>query len=74
MTKTPASPTPDAPKKDPGTDDSTQPATLVAGGPESEGKDRDETEHDAPDDAPQADAPTPETHPKGVQPLSGTTD
>lgn len=69
MTKTPAGPTPDVRKKDPGADDSTQPATLVAGGSESDGKDA-----EGPPATPAADAPTPATHRKGVQPLSGTTD
>jgi hypothetical protein len=69
MTKRHDRPAPDARKKDPSGDDSTQPATLVAGGPESEGKDA-----DGPPATPAADAPTPATHRKGVQPLSGTTD
>jgi hypothetical protein len=69
MTKKPRSPDPAAREKDPGADDSKQPATLVAGGPESDGKDA-----EGPPATPAADAPTPETHRKGVQPLSGTTD
>jgi hypothetical protein len=72
MTKKPRSPDPAAREKDPGADDSKQPATLVAGGPESEGRNGDAV--DAPDTTPPAKAPTPATHRKGVQPLSGTTD
>jgi hypothetical protein len=72
MTKKTSSHNPARPETDPGADDSTQPATLVAGGPESEGKNR--QGRDAPAATPPADAPTPDTHRKGVQPLSGTTD
>jgi hypothetical protein len=60
---------PPAPDKDPCADDSTQPTTLVAGGPESEG-----TDAEGAPATTAADAPTPATHRKGVQPLSGTTD
>lgn len=69
MTQKSADRSPLAPEKDPCADDSTQPATLVAGGQESEGKDAEGRPATT-----AADAPTPATHRKGVQPLSGTTD
>lgn len=74
MTKKASRPTPAGPDNVPGADESTQPATLVAGGPESEGKEDDAPAAPPPADAPPAEAPTPATHRKGVQPLSGTTD